>query len=538
MLYSETEEKIVITEKDIKEMKVHSVIDLLNQIPGVRATKNSVNIRGFGSKEVLVLLDGRPLNDPYSRSINLESISINDIEKIVIEKGSGALKYGANVTGGVILIFTKEVKKKTTAHIDISYGKFNTLKGEFNLRCPLKIVDVLFSLKSTKTDGFRKNGWGKNFGTAIKLKKNKFTLSTQYTILNEGYPGRIYSPTPRARSKRDNLGIVFLANFDNLKSRSYFDYFYKSYKNPDISLDKNMICYVLGQSLQITSPFNIGIDSNLNIVKGKDIKSHREGDFALYGSKDWSFLGINFNFGLRADWHSELGLTIDPQFKLNGRFLPVEFELFINRSHNYPTFYQRFYETTFMKGNPNLDMEKAWNYKLCLFSKINKLFQPSLTFFYSNIKDRITAIKGNDGIIRYKNLSSTSKKGIETTINSEIFSFLSFNISYIYLIAKDERTGKLLPYQAKHQIQSNLYLKLTPDLTATFHGYYVSKRFCKPEEKEPLSPYFVLDAKIAFKLKDWEAYIEIDNLLDRYYEPRDGYPAPGITYTFGIMREF
>ena len=138
-------------------MKVHSVVDLLNQIPGVRATKTSVNIRGFGTKEILVLLDGRPLNDPYSRSVNLEGISINDIEKIVIEKGSGALRYGANVTGGVILIFTREVKKKTTAHIDISYGRFNTPRGEFNLRRPLKIVDVLFSLNGTRTDGFRKN---------------------------------------------------------------------------------------------------------------------------------------------------------------------------------------------------------------------------------------------------------------------------------------------------------------------------------------------------------------------------------------------
>jgi len=31
------------------------------------------------------------------------------------------------------------------------------LRGEFNLRRPLKIVDVLFSLNGTRTDGFRKN---------------------------------------------------------------------------------------------------------------------------------------------------------------------------------------------------------------------------------------------------------------------------------------------------------------------------------------------------------------------------------------------
>ena len=32
--------KIVITEEDIKKMNVHSVVDLLNQIPGISATES------------------------------------------------------------------------------------------------------------------------------------------------------------------------------------------------------------------------------------------------------------------------------------------------------------------------------------------------------------------------------------------------------------------------------------------------------------------------------------------------------------------
>ncbi len=538
-VYAQTEGSkriVIITTKDIEEMKVHNVIDLLNQIPGVRAAKTSVNI--WGAKDVLVLLDGRPLNDPYTRSLNLEVISLNSIEKIVIEKGSGALTYGANVTGGVIQIFTKEVEKKTSGNVELSYGSFNTLRGEFNLRCPFKVVDASFSLNGTKTDGFRENGWGKGGGGSVKLKRGSLTLSTQYAFLTEGDPGRIYSPTPKARSERQEWGASLLFTHNNLKSNTYFDYFYKSYENPDISLYKDMISYIAGQKLQISSPFDAGIDGSLSMVRGKDIKSHKEGDFALYGSKDWTFPGITFGAGLRAGWHSEFNTLIDPQFKLSGSLSPVKFEILVNHSHNTPTFYQRFYETTFVKGNPDLDMEKEWNYKLSLSAEINRFLKPGLTLFYSDVKDRITSIKGEDGIIRYENLGSTSRKGIETTISSEICTSLTFDVSHIFLIAKDESTNKLLPYQAKHQIRSNLYLKLIPDLTVTFHGNYVSKRFCKPEEKEPLSPYFVLDTKVTFKRKGWELYAKIDNLMDKYYEPHDGYPAPGRTYTFGISKEF
>jgi len=64
--------KIVITEEDIKKMKVHSMVDLLNQIPGVSATETSVSFRGSSVKSILVLLDGRAINNPASsyRAVN------------------------------------------------------------------------------------------------------------------------------------------------------------------------------------------------------------------------------------------------------------------------------------------------------------------------------------------------------------------------------------------------------------------------------------------------------------------------------------
>ncbi|HDL98583.1 MAG TPA: TonB-dependent receptor, partial [Desulfobacteraceae bacterium] len=50
---------VVITGDEIKEMNVHKIADVLNQVPGIKAGESSVSIRG--SYKVKVLLDGRPI---------------------------------------------------------------------------------------------------------------------------------------------------------------------------------------------------------------------------------------------------------------------------------------------------------------------------------------------------------------------------------------------------------------------------------------------------------------------------------------------
>jgi len=85
-------------------MNVRKIADVLNQVPGIKAGDTSVAIRG--SYKVKVMLDGRSINDPTSShgSVKFDLISIETVEKNEIHKGKGALKYGDDASGGVILI--------------------------------------------------------------------------------------------------------------------------------------------------------------------------------------------------------------------------------------------------------------------------------------------------------------------------------------------------------------------------------------------------------------------------------------------------
>ena len=75
--------------------------EALSSVPGVWVStgyKNSteIKLRGFESKHVLILVDGRPVNLPYYGNLDLSSLPVGNISKIKVIKGPAASVYGAN----------------------------------------------------------------------------------------------------------------------------------------------------------------------------------------------------------------------------------------------------------------------------------------------------------------------------------------------------------------------------------------------------------------------------------------------------------
>jgi TonB-dependent SusC/RagA subfamily outer membrane receptor len=84
-----------------------SILDAMKgRIPGVNVVGNSVTIRGIntimGSTDPLLLVDGIPTS---FETIN--SIPVNDVDRIEVLKGPSAAMYGSRGANGVIAIYTK-----------------------------------------------------------------------------------------------------------------------------------------------------------------------------------------------------------------------------------------------------------------------------------------------------------------------------------------------------------------------------------------------------------------------------------------------
>jgi vitamin B12 transporter len=105
----------VITREQIAASGAQDVSALINGTAGVVIKDNgptsgikSVSLRGSGSEQVLVLVDGMRLNSARDGTIDLSTISVESIDHIEIVRGAESALYGSSAIGGVINIITKK----------------------------------------------------------------------------------------------------------------------------------------------------------------------------------------------------------------------------------------------------------------------------------------------------------------------------------------------------------------------------------------------------------------------------------------------
>lgn len=112
----------VITAEDIRVSGAKLLSEVLRTQGGIQLTDSdgsgarnvTASMRGLsGANNVLVLVDGRKLNNPSLAAPALNTVALKDVERIEIVQGSAGVLYGDQAVGGVINIVTKRAKAGT-----------------------------------------------------------------------------------------------------------------------------------------------------------------------------------------------------------------------------------------------------------------------------------------------------------------------------------------------------------------------------------------------------------------------------------------
>ncbi len=95
------------------------VADVLERAPSVVVTRSGgpgspahVSIRGSSSNEVLVLVDGVPVNSTLGGSADLSRIPSETIERVTVLPGAQSARYGSRAMAGVILVETRRARRE------------------------------------------------------------------------------------------------------------------------------------------------------------------------------------------------------------------------------------------------------------------------------------------------------------------------------------------------------------------------------------------------------------------------------------------
>ena len=133
----------VMTGEDLRNKGFTTIADALRTVPGVavnqnggRGTLTQVRIRGAESNQLLVLIDGVPVNSIDQGDFNFADFAIEDIERIEVIRGPQSGLYGANAHSGVISVVTKTGRglAKPEVNVRVEGGSMNTIAAGASAR--------------------------------------------------------------------------------------------------------------------------------------------------------------------------------------------------------------------------------------------------------------------------------------------------------------------------------------------------------------------------------------------------------------------
>lgn len=199
---TETAQETVLKASTLKKYSALNIGDALKEVAGVSSinTGNAIvkpMINGMHSSRLLILNNNVRLQDQEWGIEHAPNIDINSADQISVIKGSGALAYGGDAVGGVIVVNPSRVILRDTL-----FGK-TTLGGQTNGRG--------FSLSSSLNKNYA-SGWFVNVQASIR--KNGDFEAPDYILSNTG--SRSKGISVRAGKKTFETGFeVFYSYLNN-----------------------------------------------------------------------------------------------------------------------------------------------------------------------------------------------------------------------------------------------------------------------------------------------------------------------------------
>jgi iron complex outermembrane receptor protein len=578
----------VITADDIAESPSNNIVDLLGQEVGINVRSiqgndkfATIDIRGMGataSSNVVVLVDGIRLNSPDLSGPELSSISLSQIERIEVVRGSGGVLYGDGAVGGVVNIVTKKGTLGTQVDASASYGSYETIDIWASVRGGYK--DLSYSLNGAfyDTGGYRYNGFFKrgDIGGTVAYSLGDyltFNLAGSHHQDEYGLPGpvsiddvdseseRVKTNFPddegETQTNRLNLGVeIETERFGYLK----IERGYQAREND----------FIIGYSDIISKEEQISeIDE-----QGKSFLVTYDKRYTLFSREHSLLLGMDHYFidyvreeapnGPRKNSQTEnLGFFINNRWALTDKTL---FQLGY-RGNRYEGRFRTDELVSFPEGKTwvngeeedrdwyndawDLGLTYAYSEQLNLFASISTSFRiPNVDELAESVDD----LRPQEGLhldaggrfgfmdrmeltltlfnlviedeIYYSEINrnyedNTVRRGLEADLRYRMTPSLHFWGNYTYTHARFEGTDTVVPLVPENLASAGLEWRIIDPLKLFFNGTLVGERYDGNDFNnttyETLDSYLVVDTRATYQYRGFKLFAGINNIFDELY---------------------
>ena len=153
----------VVTSKEIQQKNYKTVDQILNDIPSINIVKQGkdsiIDLRGQGDKakqNVQILVDGVQMNslDTSMTATPINTIAVDNIERIEVLPGGGSVLYGSGTSGGVVNIITKRGTGRT-ASVGFDHEKHGSNKTNVAVGETFGNFDINLAYTKNDREGYR-----------------------------------------------------------------------------------------------------------------------------------------------------------------------------------------------------------------------------------------------------------------------------------------------------------------------------------------------------------------------------------------------
>ncbi|WP_413043090.1 TonB-dependent receptor domain-containing protein [Pseudomonas sp. YJ42] len=530
----------VFTRDDIKRLQARSVPELLRRVPGVSVSTAgglpSLSVRGTGTAQTLVLLDGQRIASSTSGIARLDYLAIDNIDRVEVVRGPRSALYGADAVGGVIQIFTRSGRPGLHPEVRLAAGSDHTFQRSLNLSGGTQQTRVNLGVSLDEREDFditRDERGADRDDDGQRTKALHLKLDHQ---IDANWKAGLSLNDQRGENEYDDAyEFAPGAPQDEFRVSSYSGYLdgqlsevWNSRLELGRSFDRNRaVGSAFNDGLLETTRHSAAWINRLRLNESHQLslgsdwyedrldattayKEDSRDNLAFFAQHSYQGDRFGTELGLRHDDNQQFG----SQNSWNAAFsLPVSesqrWILSYGAGFRAPTFSDLYYPGS---GNPDLAPETSKTYELQWRGDFAPT-QLEIALYRTEVEDMIA---WDGSINRPENIAQARINGFEASVARELFGWQA-SLALSLIDPRDQASGRTLARRAKRSLSLDLDRTFNT-LSAGASWHVSSSRYDDAANSRQLSGYGVVDVRAGWQSHAelrWEA--KLTNLFDRDY---------------------